>query len=105
MSPAGLLHPLQLSDRIWMDISMDFIESLPSSRGHTIILVVVDHLSKYTHFIYLTHPYIATSVAKAFMSHVVRLQGIPRSIVWNRDKVLQVTFGELFFNYKAVNYV
>nr|GEZ49625.1 reverse transcriptase [Tanacetum cinerariifolium] len=38
----GLLQPLPMSTRIWSNISMDFIDSLPKSQGKTVILVVVD---------------------------------------------------------------
>jgi transposase InsO family protein len=62
-----------------------------------VILTVVDRLSKFAHFIALSHPYSATSVAKAFFDSIVRLHGIPCSIVSDRDTVFTSIFWfELF---------
>ncbi|KAK1582949.1 hypothetical protein Q3G72_019736 [Acer saccharum] len=59
---------------------MDFIDALPTSQGYTVIMVVVDRLTKYAHFIPLKHPYTAITVANAFLSNIIKLHGIPTSI-------------------------
>jgi len=66
---------------------MDFIESLPKVRGKSVILTVVDRFSKYAHFIALSHPYSASSVARAFFDDIIRSHGFPTSIVSDRDPV------------------
>ena len=60
---------------------MDFIDVLPTPQGYTVIMVVVDRMSKYAHFVALKHPYTAMTVAKVFMAQIVRLHGIPSSII------------------------
>jgi hypothetical protein len=87
LHPAGLLQPLEVPSQIWSGISMDFIEGLPKVHGKSVILTIVDRFSKYSHFIALSHPYTATSVARAFCEGVVRLHGFPQSIVSDRDPV------------------
>jgi len=52
---AGQLQPLLVPDQVWEEASMDFIEGLPRSGGKTTILVVVDMLTKFSHFIPLYH--------------------------------------------------
>ncbi|KAK8919251.1 hypothetical protein KSP39_PZI022114 [Platanthera zijinensis] len=84
-SPAGLLTPLEIPHQIWDTVSMDFIDGLPKSKGKTVILVVVDKLSKYGHFLALSHPYTGESVAALFVREIVRLHGIPRAIISDRD--------------------
>jgi hypothetical protein len=85
LHPAGLLQPLQVLSMVWADIAMDFVEALPKVSGKSIILMVVDRFSKYAHFIPLGHPYTATTMARAFFSGIIRLHGLPSSIVSDRD--------------------
>jgi hypothetical protein len=81
LQPAGLLLPLPVPSRIWADISMDFVEALPKVHGNSVILTVVDRMSKYAHFTPLGHPFITSSIARAFFHDIVRLHGFPESIV------------------------
>jgi hypothetical protein len=79
---------------------MDFVEALPKVNGKSVILTVVDRLSKAAHFIPLGHPYSVTSVAHAFFAEIVRLHEIPVSIsVMGIGS--QVNFGASSFAWRA----
>ncbi|CAM8999668.1 unnamed protein product [Rhodiola kirilowii] len=96
-APQGLLVPLPIPDKVWNDISMDFITHLPPSAGKTSIMVVVDRLSKYAHFSPLKGGCSAAEVANIFIRDIIRLHGFPSTIVSDRDPIFLSKFWKELF--------
>jgi hypothetical protein len=71
---------------------MDFIEKLPKYECYDTILVVVDRFSKYAHFMALKHPFSAQQAAQILLDQVVKLHGLPKTIVSGRDKIFSSSF-------------
>jgi transposase InsO family protein len=76
---------------------MDFVEGLPKSQNKDVILVVVDRLTKYAHFISMTHPYTAQDVAQIFMDQVFKLHGLPQVLLTDRDSLFTSTIWQSLF--------
>lgn len=95
--PAGLLQPLPIPAGAWQDISLDFIEGLPVSGNSNAILVVVDRFTKFAHFLPIKHPFTAHQIAHLLLDSVVKLHGLPKSIVSDRDRIfMSAIWQELF---------
>ncbi|WVY98027.1 hypothetical protein V8G54_030178 [Vigna mungo] len=80
---------------------MDFIASLPISQGYSNIMVVIDQLSKFAHFIPLKQGFNSKTVAETFIQHIVKLYGFRKSIVSDRDRVFINNFWKLLFKYQS----
>jgi hypothetical protein len=86
--PAGLLQPHAIPESKWEIISMDFIVGLPlMERIHDLIFVVVDILTKSSHFIPVRTMYQAPNIGIFFISEIVRLHGVPKRIIYNQGSV------------------
>ncbi|GJZ08751.1 retrotransposable element Tf2 [Tanacetum coccineum] len=88
----SLISLLERTQETSQAICKGVFEGLPKSQGKNVIFVVVDRLSKYAHFIALSHPFTAHQVAQAFLDNVYKLHGMPESIVPDRDKIFRGIF-------------
>jgi hypothetical protein len=85
--PHGLLQPLEIPERPWSHISVDFVTGLPpvGPLQFDTITVFVDRLSKMVHYVPCVEKLPAADFAQLFMHNVFRLHGLPLHIVSDRD--------------------
>jgi hypothetical protein len=88
------LQPLSIPPIIWTSIYVDFIVGLPKSGNKPVIMVVVDHLSKYTHLYALQHPFTTSNMAHIFMDNIFKLHGMHHSIVFTMIQLSPALFGK-----------
>jgi hypothetical protein len=92
--PARLLKPLEMPTWKFENITMDFVVGLPRSpRGKDAIWVVIDRLTKVAHFLPMKTNNSASDLVPLYIKEVVRLHGVPKSIVPDRDSKLYQIFG------------
>jgi transposase InsO family protein len=94
---AGLLRPLPIPNGPWECVSMDFITSLPMSRGCDAIFVVVDHFSKLAHMEPTQGTAMALETARVFLNIWWKHHGLPRVIVSDRDPKFTSAFWRHLF--------
>ena len=96
--PTNLLQPLPIPSQKWKIISLDFITGLPRNHNHNdSIMVVVDKLSKATHFILVKTTHTAANIAEIFMKQIFRLHGIPKVIIFYKDPKFMGNFWKYLF--------
>ena len=72
---------------------MDFVVGLPKTiEGYDAIWVIVDRLTKSARFIEIKVTYSLEKLAELYVSNVVKLHGIPLSIISDRDSRFTSTF-------------
>ena len=88
----GELAPIPVPTSPWKGLSCDFITDLPVSNGMDSILVFIDRMTKMSHFVPCVKSTSAPDFAKLFVSHIVRLHGLPDSIVSDRGSIFTSRF-------------
>jgi hypothetical protein len=91
MTP-GLLHPLHIPNQEWQEISIDFIEGLPMSKGKDKIFFMVDRLTTYVHFMAVRKTDSTKPIVDVFCKNIYKLHGFPKVIVNDRDAKLKGKF-------------
>jgi len=84
--PGGLLQPLPIPVWKWEHTTMDFVVGLPQTqRHHDVIWVIVDRLTKAAHFLAIKSTFNAEQLAELYIAEIIRLHGVPLTIVSDRD--------------------
>ena len=84
--PTGLLNPLPIPQWKWDNITMDFVSGFPlTQQKYDFVWVIIDKLTKSAHFIPVRMDYSMDRLAELYVEEIVRLHGVPLSIVSDRD--------------------
>jgi hypothetical protein len=83
--PAGKLHSLPIPTKPWESISMDFLGPFPKSKGCDYLWVIMCRFTSNVHLIPIKTTTRATELSHIFIREIVRLHGLPSSIVSDRD--------------------
>ncbi|KAJ0604534.1 putative nucleotidyltransferase, Ribonuclease H [Helianthus annuus] len=84
--PSGLLQQPEIPVWKWEQISMDFITKLPRTpRGHDMIWVIIDRLTKSAHFLPIREKDSTGKLAEIYLREIVARHGVPISIISDRD--------------------
>ncbi|GFZ12689.1 hypothetical protein Acr_23g0010740 [Actinidia rufa] len=95
--PAGLLQSQPIPEWKWEHITIDFVVGLPNSpRGCNAIWVIVDRLTKSVHFLPVKTTYSLSKYANLYIAEVIRLYGMPISIVSDQDPRFTSKFWKKF---------
>ena len=82
--PTGELHLLLIPNTPWDTISVDFIMELPESNGQDSIMVVVDSVTKRSHFVSMVTTILSIRAAQLYIRHVWKHHGLPKRVVSDR---------------------
>lgn len=84
--PGGKMQPLEVAEWKWEHITMDFVTGFPKSpKKNDAIWVIVDRLTKSAHFLPIKKTDSLATLSRLYLKEIVRLHGVPVSIVSDRD--------------------
>lgn len=83
--PAGKLHPLPIPTKPWDSIGMDFVGPFPESKGFNYLWVIICHMINMVHLVPVTINVTTSELSWKYLREIVRLHGLPSSIVSDRD--------------------
>ena len=93
----GLLQPLEVAEWKWEHITMDFMTHFPwTPQGHDAVWVIVDRLTKLAHFLVVRMTFTLERFYRLYIREIVRLHGVPVSIVSNRGLRFTAHFWKSF---------
>ena len=91
-TPTGELHPLPIPDTPWDTISVDFITELLESNGKDPIMVVVNSVTKCSHFVSTVTTLLSVRMAQLYIRHIWKHHGLPKRVVSDRGPQFVVEF-------------
>jgi hypothetical protein len=104
-NPAGFLQPLPILEWKWEVFTVNFITNFPITvKQHDSMMLMVDKLTKETHFIPVKTTHKASNIANIYMKEVVRLHGVPKAIVSDRYPKFTYNFWKGFFKGFETNF-
>ena len=95
--PTRILQPLEIEKWKWEHITMDFMTHLArTSRKHDAVWVIVGPLTKSAHFLAMRMTFTLEEFLRLYIREIVRLHGVPVSIVSDRDPQFTAQFWKSF---------
>ena len=95
--PTGVLKPLEVAEWKWEHVTMDFVAHLPrTSRRHDAVWVIVDRLTKSTHFLVMWMTFTLEELCGLYIREIVKLHGVPVSILLDSDPRFTTHFWKSF---------
>ena len=93
---AGELHPLEIPEGLWQDISIDIIGPLPSSNGMDAIVVIMDRFTKMIRLKATTTNISLEEIVKVYRDEIWKIHGVPKTILSDRGPQFASKFIEDF---------